>query len=167
MMQDLGRKYVRLFNRIHCRTGTLWEGRYKACLIDTETYLLTCHRYIELNPVRAGLTDHPANHLWSSHRHYALGSVDALVTPHLIFEALGEDQAARRRSFCALFQESMDALLLTRIRTTANQGWALGSERFLRVLEETLGRRAQPPKRGRPVKDAASRAGDDTSEMLI
>src|SRR5438309_11554639 len=86
MMQDLGRRYVRLFNDIHARTGTLWEGRYKAAMIDTERYFLICQRYIELNPVRAGMVTAPADYPWSSHRHYAYGTNNALVTPHLLVQ---------------------------------------------------------------------------------
>ncbi|HZS65472.1 MAG TPA: transposase, partial [Burkholderiales bacterium] len=82
MMQDLGRRYVRLFNDIHRRSGTLWEGRYKAAMVDTERYFLTCQRYIELNPVRAQLVDHPASFRWSTYRHYALGANNSLVSAH-------------------------------------------------------------------------------------
>lgn len=169
MMQDVGRRYVRLFNNSHRRTGTLWEGRYKSNLVDSETYLLTCHRYIELNPVRAGLVDDPLQYRWSSHRHYACGVHNPLITRHAVFERLAEDEAARRGAFVALFQAALDVQTLERIRMTVKQGWALGSEDFLNQVETTLGRSARAPKRGRPFKQAGSEAGDGdgSSEMLI
>lgn len=76
MLQDVGRRYVRVINTLHNRTGTLWEGRFKSSLVDTETYLLSCHRYIELNPVRAGIVTHPAAYPWSSYQHYAAGKIN-------------------------------------------------------------------------------------------
>jgi putative transposase len=151
-MQDVGRRYVRLFNTSHGRTGTLWEGRYKANLIDSEGYLLTCHRYIELNPVRARLVADPLQYRWSSHRHYALGVRDPLITRYAIFDRLAEHESERRRSFLTLFREPIAAATIERIRLTAKQGWALGSEQFLNQVEVALGRSARPPKRGRPSK---------------
>jgi putative transposase len=108
MMQDVGRRYVRLFNDSYDRTGTLWEGRYKSSLIDSESYLLTCHRYIESNPVRAHLVPGPEQYPWSSHGHYARGSPDALITRHAIFERLDTTELARRRAFVALFETPLD-----------------------------------------------------------
>ena len=156
-MQDVGRKYVRLFNETHERTGTLWEGRYKSSLVDTERYLLTCHRYIELNPVRARLADSPVHYRWSSHRHYALGARDPLITRHAIFDRLADDELERRNGFLALFREELDDATIERIRHTANRGWPLGSEEFLDRIEAALGRSARPPKRGPPFKDGDSR----------
>jgi putative transposase len=168
MMQDLGPTYVRLFNEVHQRSGTLWEGRYKSSLIDSETYLLTCHRYIELNPVRAGLVEHPVQYRWSSHAHYALGAKDALVTRHAVFDGLGEDEAARRRTFATQFSEPIGQALIERIRVTTNRGWPLGSDNFLDSVEAVLGCQARPPKRGRPFKrDADEAPACKTSKMLI
>jgi putative transposase len=168
-MQDVGRRYVRLFNEAHERTGTLWEGRYKSSLVDTERYLLTCHRYIELNPVRARLVASPLHYRWSSHQHYALGARDPLITHHAIFDRLADDEAERRNGFLALFQEELDSATVERIRRTAKQGWALGSEEFLDRIEAALGRSARPPKRGRPSKDGNPKPAseDNASEMLI
>jgi putative transposase len=168
MMQDVGRRYVRIFNDEHDRTGTLWEGRYKSSLVETETYLMTCHRYIELNPVRAGLADDPRSYRWSSHRCYVLGTDDPLVTRHPIFDALGDNPTTRCRAFQALFGEPIEGGLMERIRTTTNQGWALGSDVFLDQVETILGHLVRPPKRGRPKKAAANGAtADDSSKMLI
>src|SRR5438874_712623 len=119
MMQDMGRRYVRLFNQIHGRSGTLWEGRYKSSLIDSDSYLLTCHRYIELNPVRAGLVEHPLQYRWSSHAHYALGAKNQLITRHTLFDAL----AGGRDGFLAQFSEEIKPEVIARIRVTANKGW--------------------------------------------
>jgi putative transposase len=155
-MQDLGRRYVRLFNDSHSRTGTLWEGRYKSCVIDTENYLLTCHRYIELNPVRAKLVDDAANYAWSSHRHYALGASNPLIVRHEAFEALAPNEPERRQAFQSLFRSPIADELLRRIRSTTNQGWAFGSDAFIEHIERTSGRVAKPPKRGPPFKDDVS-----------
>lgn len=163
MMQDVGRRYVRLFNQIHNRSGTLWEGRYKSSLIDSETYLLTCHRYIELNPVRAGLVSHPIEYRWSSHAHYALGASDSLVTRHSLFgQLVGEPEEFRAR-----FDDGINPEVLDRIRTSANRGWALGSERFLDRIEVLLGRSARPAKRGRPFKNKDVENPEARPEMLI
>jgi putative transposase len=161
-MQDVGRRYVRLFNQIHGRSGTLWEGRYKSSLIDSETYLLTCHRYIELNPVRAGLVSQPLEYPWSSHAHYATGACNSLITRHALFDQLTGEPS----DFRALFREEIKPEALDRIRTSANRGWALGSDRFLDQAEALLGRSARPPKRGRPFK-SKDRDGEPQSEMLI
>jgi putative transposase len=165
MMQDLGRRYVRVFNDAHRRTGTLWEGRYKSCLVDSERYLLVCHRYIELNPVRAGIIREPAAYLWSSHRHYALGVSNPIVSHHPVFERLGREATEQRAEFLMLFRDAMEPQLLERIRATVNQGWALGSDNFLDEAERLLGRAVRPPKRGRPPvhEDTAAPQG----EMLI
>jgi putative transposase len=157
MMQDVGRRYVRIFNDEHERTGTLWEGRYKSSLVETETYLMTCHRYIELNPVRAGLADDPRSYAWSSHRCYVFGTDDPLVTKHPIFDRLGADPTSRRSAFRELFGKPIEAGLIERIRATANQGWALGSDIFLDQAEAILGQLVRPPKRGRPRKQATTR----------
>ena len=169
MMQSIGRRYVRLFNDCHNRTGTLWEGRYKASLVDCERYFLTCQRYIELNPVRASIVEHAANYPWSSHRHYAFGACDALLTPHALFNALAEDETARRAAYRELFEECIAPDLLDQIRANTNRGWAFGSETFLCRVEAALGRAARPPKRGRPFKriDDGSSAAEPDTEMLI
>ena len=164
MMQDLGRRYVRIFNDVHARTGTLWEGRYKSAMIDSERYLLTCQRYIELNPVRAGIVSTPADFRWSSHRYYAYGTNNPLITPHPVVQALAMGDAQRREAYTALFNETLQPELIALIRTTTNQGWALGSERFLQQVEGATGRSVRPPKRGRPNRVVAS---EDPGEMLI
>jgi putative transposase len=149
VMQSVGRRYVRRFNDTHQRTGTLWEGRYKATLVDTEQYLLTCHRYIELNPVRAGLVPDPRRYPWSSHRANAFGASDPLVTPHERFHALGPDARTRRAAYRALFSDSPSDSTLGAIRDATNGGWALGSRRFRDEIASLLARRTLPALRGR------------------
>jgi putative transposase len=149
MMQDVGRRYVRLFNDTHKRTGTLWEGRYKAAMIDSERYFLTCQRYVEQNPLRAELVRNAADYAWSSYRHSAFGIRNPLVTPHEIFTALGRDDDERRAAYAALFAEPLPAREIEKIREATNKGWPLGSETFVSRIESALGRVARPQKRGR------------------
>jgi len=163
MMQDLGRRYVRLFNQIHDRSGTLWEGRYKSSLVDSDAYLLTCHRYIELNPVRAGLAAHPLAYRWSSHAHYALGAANPLITRHPLFDHLSGGTEAFRASF----QAELKPQVLTHIRMCVNRGWALGTDEFLDRMQAVLGRSIRPPKRGRPFGRKEGSGEFSPAEMLI
>jgi putative transposase len=157
---------VRVFNDIHRRTGTLWEGRYKAALIDTERYFVFCQRYVELNPVRAGLTAHPTDFRWSSHRHYALGVANPLVSAHSLITSLALDDTERRDAYSTLFKEPLEAQVIEQIRVATNKGRVLGSEAFIKHVESVLGRHASAPKRGRPVKSLAL-PEDESAEMLI
>ncbi len=168
MLQDIGRRFVRIINTIHGRSGTLWEGRFKFSLVDSESYLLTCHRYIEMNPVRAGLTAEPGAYAWSSHRHYSSDACDKLITEHPVFVRLGSTNAQRRAAFCSLFQERLDAPILQRIRDAANTGSALGSEAFLARAEALLGRRVRLPIRGRPPNPSIDNAclGAESGKLL-
>lgn len=152
MMQDVGRRYVRVINTLHGRTGSLWEGRFKSSLIDSERYLLTCHRYIELNPVRAGLAKHPEAYPWSSHAHYTGARSDRFVSDYPQFSALGASEAERRAAFRSLFNAQLEDRAVEEIRHAINTDSALGSERFMEEAEAELGRSVRPPKRGRPRK---------------
>jgi REP-associated tyrosine transposase len=148
VMQSVGRRYVQYFNRLTRCTGTLWEGRYRATLIDSEAYLFTCYRYIELNPVRAGLTLHPANYRWSSHGANALGRPDPLITPHELYHALGRNHHERRRAYRALFRVAIDEPVVAEIREATNRAWALGPEQFHRSIGPLIARRSRPLPRG-------------------
>lgn len=149
MMQTLGRYYVQYYNYCYRRTGTLWEGRYKATLIDSEMYLLTCMRYIELNPVRANhMATHPADYPWSSYRCNALGQEDRLVTPHPEYQRLGKTQEERHAAYRALFQAHIVDKTLDEIRQATNKAWVLGQERSKRRIEVQLRRRVEPKARG-------------------
>lgn len=141
VMQSVGRQYVRYFNDRYQRSGTLWEGRYRATVIDTERYLFACSRYIEENPVRAGITRHPSEYPWSSFGFNALGLDDPLVTPHERYFALASSPASRRTAYRHFFHTPSDASLVESIRDATNHGWALGSEKFRRDVSR-LGRRA-------------------------
>ncbi|MBO9716865.1 MAG: transposase [Pseudoxanthomonas sp.] len=156
LMQALGRRYVRYVNDHYRRTGTLWEGRYKACLVDGDDYLLRCYRYIELNPVRAGMVADPAEYPWSSHRANAFGVPDPLVRPHERYRALGDNDDARRTAYRALVVAGLAPAEVEHIRATLQRQHALGSDRFRDAIERQLGRRAGPAKIGRPPKLKAS-----------
>jgi len=150
LMKHLGQRYVQYFNRVHDRSGTLWEGRFRSSIVQAETYLLRCQRYIELNPVRAGMVDAPGGYRWSSFAANALGCRNALVTPHSRFLALGTRGSNRRAAYLELFRSELEPTELEEIRTSANVGYALGNERFRKEIAVALGHRAGPGKSGRP-----------------
>ena len=157
MMQSLGRRYTGYVNQVQGRTGTLWDGRFRATVIDSEAYLLTCSRYIECNPVRAGLVAEPGDYRWSSYGANGLGAADPLVQPHGLYRALGGAPAERQATYRALFARAPAEAELAAIRGATNRGWALGGERFLGAVEMAAGRPVQPRPRGRPRKSAAGR----------
>lgn len=152
MMQSLGRRYVQYFNFTYNRSGTLWEGRYGSSAVETEHYLLACYRYIELNPVRAGMLDDPAKYAWSSYRCNALGLDATVCTPHAEYLALDQRKDGRLAAYRALFNSHLDNELAVEITSSINKGMALGSERFKDEVEELYGRRVKPGKIGRPKK---------------
>ena len=152
MMQTLGSRYVSRFNFMHERTGTLWEGRYKATLVDSEVYLFTCLRYIELNPVRAGMVARPADYRWSSHRANAFGDNDPLVTPHPLLLALAPAAEERRDLYRSMFGQSMTEDTINAIRDATQFEWALGGAAFRQRIEANTGRRADRLPMGRPRK---------------
>jgi len=140
MMQALGRIYVQHFNQRYERTGTLWEGRYRSSLIDSDQYFFRCSRYIETNPIRAGLATSPEEYRWSSFRSNAEGWPDALVRRHPLYLALGRSASARRQAYRALFNTPLDASVLDAIRHATNQGRVLGFDENRSELERVLGR---------------------------
>lgn len=148
LMQMVGRRYVQYVNFTYQRTGTLWEGRYKAVPMDSEQYLFTCYRYIETNPVRAGMVTHPRGYRWSSYHCNADGKPDALLTAHSLYQALGDDDVSRRAAYRKLFSADIAEDDLTAVRETINKGWALGGERFKREIEAVAARRVSPLLRG-------------------
>jgi putative transposase len=157
VMQSMGRYYVRYFNYTYQRTGTLWEGRYRATLLDTDQYLLTCYRYIELNPVRAGVVEYPAHYPWSSYGFNAQGMPDALVVPHALYQELGRDPQERQAAYRALFRDQLDEGALAEIREATNKAWLLGNDRFWGAIEQQLNRRAAPRPRGGDRRSRAYR----------
>ncbi len=154
-VQMLGRYYVRYFNDTHQRSGTLWEGRYKATLIDSERYLLTCYRYIELNPVRAQfMVDHPADYPWSSYRYNAQGQADENIVPHAEYQRLGRDPQARQVAYRALFKAHISEKVQASIRESTNKAWVLGGSDFKARIEKQVNRRVSPQARGGDRKSA-------------
>lgn len=157
MMKALGQRYVQYMNKMYKRTGTLWEGRYKSCPMQAETYLLACQRYIELNPVRANLVNHPAEYRWSSYAVNEQGfqseGVDTeIIKPHALYLALGMDAASRQAAYRELFRYQLDIGLVDEIRKATNGNYALGNALFVQQIEEALGRRVTAGKAGRPKK---------------
>jgi len=149
VIQMLGRYYVQYFNKKYERTGTLWEGRYKATLIDSEHYLLICCRYIELNPVRAeGMVDHPSEYPWSSYHYNALGKIDGNVSPHSVYIGLGKKQEHRQKAYRALFKARVPDKTIKEIREATNKSWVLGSDYFKEKIQKKLNRRAIALERG-------------------
>jgi len=139
LMRRLGQHYVQYFNRRHRRTGTLWEGRFRSCLVEQERYLLICQRYIELNPVRARMVSNPATYPWSSYRANALGEENLLITPHVVFAGLGRHEAERRSAYRFLFQEIISDQLLEQIRHASNSNSPLGPDSFVTDTSKLLG----------------------------
>lgn len=151
LMQTFSRNYVGLFNGRHGRTGTLWEGRYKACLVDSDHYLLACMLYIELNPVRAWMVELPDDYAWSSFRSNAHCHHDLLLTPHDTYQALAPDPASRRVAYRQLFEDALPAGLVTEIRAHLKQQRAFGGDPFKAWVEARTGRFSGVRPAGRPV----------------
>lgn len=151
MMQWLGRHYVGHVNSHYRRTGTLWEGRFKSCLVDSERYLLLCHRYIELNPVRAGMVEQLRDYRWSSYHGNALGEANPILAPHASYLALGANPASMQQAYRDLFREGIDESRLAEIRAYVQQQRALGGTRFQAQIEAMLGRCARVRPAHRPA----------------
>ena len=154
MMQYIGRYYVRYFNTKYSRTGTLWEGRFKSCLVEQEDYFLVCQRYIELNPIRADMVDDPADYRWSSYRANALGLDPNIRQPHEIYLSLGNSDRKRQAAYRSLFDGEIKRELINEIRFSSNKGLVLGSDKFKDKIEVLGGQRTRPPKRGPKAQTA-------------
>lgn len=150
MMQCIGRHYVRYFNTRYERSGTLYEGRYRSCLVGDDRYLLACYRYIEMNPVRAGIVTQPADYPWSSHGDNALGTRSGLVQPHPAYQRLGLSPEKRRTVYRGLFAYGQNHGELEEIRTATNQGLAFGSESFKDDFQASHKVLLRPGQGGRP-----------------
>ncbi|MDE2616464.1 MAG: transposase [Burkholderiales bacterium] len=156
LMQAVGRRYVRHFNDAHGRSGTLWEGRYRSTLIETERYLLACMAYIDLNPVRSGLVVQARDFSWSSHTHYAGLRADRLVTPHPLYWELGNTPFAREAAYARLVQEGLSLQLQQELTDSALRGWVLGGPDFLAMLQKKTERRLSKASAGRPASSKTS-----------
>lgn len=154
LMQSLGRYYVRYVNQAYQRSGTLWEGRFKSTLVDSENYLLAVSRYIELNPVRAKMVEDPAEYPWSSYQQNAIGKAINLITPHFCYQSLGKTDKERQAAYQALFSDKLPDIILEQIRNSTNKAWALGNTAFKKQIETKTGRRSSPSLRGGDRKSA-------------
>ena len=148
LIRDLGQRYVPYFNQRHGRTGTLWEGRFRSCIVESARYVLACYRYIELNPVRAGMVKHPSEYPWSSYTVNNGIHADPLLSQHPVFAALASDAEKRQAAYEALFVEEIDQPLLAAIRDATNEGYPLASDAFKTNLVASLGWKISPGKPG-------------------
>ena len=156
---------MQYINRTYRRTGTLWDGRYKSSLIEADSYLLLCQRYIELNPVRAGRVDDQAQYRWSSYRANGLGQHDELLTAHPVHVGLGGTDEARQWAYRDLFRSELDSRGITELRMALTQGQPLGGSQFIDQIERAIGQRREVRARGRPRK-AIEAAASPFSEQL-
>jgi putative transposase len=159
MMQWVGRHYVPYFNQKYHRSGTLWQGRYRATVIDPERYFMACSRYIELDPVRSGVVSAAADYPWSSCAHHLGMKRDPLITDHAVYWALGNTPFDREAAYRELMEQALGADELQAIGEATQKGWALGSEKFKASLAKETNRRVSPAKRGRPLKKPATVGG--------
>jgi putative transposase len=149
-VQSIGRNYVQYFNECYGSTGTLWESRYRATVIDAKEYLLTCSRYIEQNPVRNKLVDKAQEYRWSSYAHNALAKADEMLTDAREYKKLGDNHKERARAYRSLSRKKISAELAQQITEATLKGWALGDSKFVQKIEKLSGRRASQLPKGRP-----------------
>jgi putative transposase len=154
-------------NHTYGRTGTLWDSRYKSSPVHAETYLLLCQRYIELNPVRAGMVSNPGDYPWSSYRANALGQANAILSPHPVYLALSPDDTARCDLYRDLFRTALDEEPLADLRMAPNQDQPVGNSRFYAQIEAMTGQRRELRKRGRPRKTNEEEPIHDTEHQKL
>jgi putative transposase len=168
LMRALGQRYVRYFNDRYRRTGTLWEGRFRSTIVDTDRYFLACSRYIERNPVRAGIVGDPGAYYWSSYRRNAFGEDDGIVKPHSLYTSLGGDDAARRTAYCGLFATEVPAVIVADIRTAPRGRHALGMTSYHQAVAAMYGDSVDSGGRSpaaRSVNDPAGTRANEYSEV--
>ena len=152
LMKRLGQRYVQYINRTYKRSGTLWEGRFRSSIIQQQEYLFSCQRYIEMNPVRAGIVEHPGEYRWSSYQVNGQGRSSDLLSPHPLYLSLGRTDTERQTAYRELFRYELESGEIDKIRKATNGNFALGNNRFKEEISEMLGRRVTPGKAGRPRK---------------
>lgn len=152
MMQWIGRHYVPYFNRKYGRAGTLWQGRFKATVIDAASYFMACCRYLEQNPVRSGIVLDPGDYAWSSYAHHIGAKLNPMITDHPVYWALGNTPFQREAAYRNLTEQALSPTELSELKQCTHKGWVLGSESFKTNLEKRLNRQVRPGKRGRPAK---------------
>jgi len=166
LMRNLGQRYVQYFNRRYRRTGTLWEGRFRSCLVDSARYVLACYCYIEMNPVRAGMTSKPIEYIWSSHAGN-VGQLDnRLLTPHGEYVALAADKDARHAAYRGLFMQPDDPGFLSGVRDATNGGFALVGEELRSRLPIDVQQRLRRKRPGPPPHVVTSERKSDIQEEL-
>ncbi|SMF30275.1 putative transposase, partial [Alteromonadaceae bacterium Bs31] len=154
-------KYVQYFNFTYERTGTLWEGRYKSSLVSTEDYLLKVYRYIELNPVRAGMVEHASEYPWSSYQGNAVGKTIKMLSPHSVYQQLANTVEQRQSVYRSLFRGRMAEREVKEIRDAANKSWVLGDERFKTEIAQRTGRSPINTGRGGDRRSARYRGANN------
>ena len=152
LMKLLGQRYVQYINRTYKRSGTLWEGRFRSCVIQEDIYLFACQRYIEMNPVRAGMVDHPGEYRWSSYQSNGQGRESNLISFHPLYLSLGKTETERQLAYQELFRSELESGEIDRIRKATNGNFALGNSRFGEEISKMLDRRVTPGQAGRPKK---------------
>ena len=153
LMKQLGQRYVQYINRTYKRSGTLWEGRFRSCIIEQQDYLFICQRYIEMNPVRAGMIAHPREYPWSSYQVNGLGKNSELVILHDLYLDLGQNDIERQMAYRELFRDELESGEIEKIRKATNGNFTLGSDKFVKEIAEMIGCRVTPGKAGRPRKE--------------
>jgi len=152
-IQFVGRHYVPYINHTYGKSGTLWEGRHKGCVVASDDYLFTCMRYIELNPVRAGMVGKPIDYCWSSYRGNATTHSDKLITSHVLYRQLARDARTRQYAYRELFRNALDPDQVHDIRASVQTGTPLGNERFQQEIEKALNCKVGQARRGRPRQE--------------
>ncbi len=154
VMQHLGRMYVLYVNKTYRRSGSLWEGRHKSSLVNAEEYLLSCYRYIEMNPVAASMVERPEDYPWSSYHYNALGVEDEMLTEHELYLRLGANDEARRCYYQSLFVSPLMTETVDAIKGSLKYNYPLGNQRFIDQIEQALGRSIGHLSVGRPAKQS-------------
>ena len=165
LMRDLGQRYVAYFNRGYARTGTLWEGRFRSCLVDSAAYVIACYRYIERNPVRAGMVASPQAYPWSSYGANSARAVDPTLSPHAEYLALAATDAARAQAYRDLCGEPDEPRFLDAIRDATNAGYAtlIGDELKARLAASV----ARPLERAKPGPRPARARGSEPESLEL
>jgi putative transposase len=164
LMKRVAQLHTQYVNRTYGRSGTLWEGRFNSCLVQSEDYLLTCYRYVELNPVAARLCAKAGDYEWSSCGANAHGVCDRAITPHEEYVRLGVTADSRRAAYRELLASPLSAEKVDEIRKATNGNFALGTDKFQKAVSTALGRRAYP---GLPGRQSLSIAGDAAQPDLF
>jgi len=160
LMERRGQRYVVYVNRTCRRSGTLWESRFRSCLTQEEDYVLFCYRYIELDPVRVGMVNHPAECPWSSYRVNAQGETSRVLMEHPLYKSQGTDEVERHSVYHELFRYELDPGVIDEIRSATNGNYVLGNSRFQAQIAMALGRRVVLGKSGRPRRRDELASGD-------